>query len=85
MSSEGRVVTVNLPEELLSRMDEVAKRLDRTKSWIVRQAVSEWLGEEERRYRLTLEALSDVDEGRMVTQQEIENFVSAKKTKRARP
>ena len=85
MSSEGRVVTANLPEELLSRMDEVAKRIDRTKSWIVRQAVSEWLGDEERRYRLTLEALSDVDEGRMVTQKEIENFVSAKKAKRARP
>lgn len=32
----------------------------------VRQALAEWLAEEQRRYELTLEALKDVDEGRLI-------------------
>ena len=68
MADDGRVVTAKLPDELVSRMDEIAGRIERSKSWIVRQAVSEWLAEEQRRYELTLEALRDVDEGRTLVQ-----------------
>ena len=61
MVDDGRVVTAKLPDDLVSRMDEIADRIDRSKSWIVRQAVAEWLAEEQRRHELTLEALKDVD------------------------
>ena len=71
MTDDGRVVTAKLPDELVSQMDEVADRIDRTKSWIVRQAVSEWLAEEQRRHELTLEALKDMDEGRTIPHEEI--------------
>lgn len=37
----GRVVTANLAEELISRADESAARIDRTKSWIERQDLAE--------------------------------------------
>jgi predicted transcriptional regulator len=84
MSKDGRVVTANLPDELVSRMDEVAERMDRTKSWIVREAVAEWLAEEQRRYELTLEALKSVDEGRTFTQDEIERYFAAKREARSR-
>ena len=40
MADEGRVVTAKLPDNLVSEMDEIAERIDRSKSWIVRQAVS---------------------------------------------
>jgi predicted transcriptional regulator len=63
---DGRVVTAKLPDDLVSRVDEVADRIDRSKSWIVRQSVTEWLAGEERRCQLTLEALQDVDEGRTI-------------------
>jgi len=71
MHDTGRVVTANLPRELVSRMDEIAARIDRSKSWIVRQAVSEWLAEEQRRHELTLEALKSVDEGRTFSHEEV--------------
>ena len=71
MTKGGRVVTANLPLDLVSRMDEIAARIDRSKSWIVHQAVSEWLAEEQRRYELTLEALKSVDEGRTIPHEEI--------------
>lgn len=61
MPNDKRVVTANLPGNLVLRMDEVADRLDRSKNWIVREAVTEWLTEERRRYELTLEAPRDID------------------------
>ena len=71
MTKGGRVVTANLPLDLVSRMDEIAARIDRSKSWIVHQAVGEWVAEEQRRYELTLEALKSVDEGRTIPHEEI--------------
>ena len=82
MSDDGRVVTAKLPDDLVSRMDEVAERIDRSKSWIVRQALSEWLAEEERRYQLTLQALKDVDEGRTIPHEEVLAMIQQRKRER---
>jgi predicted transcriptional regulator len=57
MPEVGRVVTAKLPEELVLRMDEASDWLDRSKSWIVRQAVTEWLAEEWQRRQLALEEI----------------------------
>jgi len=84
MADDGRVVTAKLPDDLVLQMDEVAGRIDRSKSWIVRQAVSEWLAEEQRRYELTLEALKSVDEGRTFSQEEIEKHFAARRKTRSR-
>lgn len=82
MADDGRVVTAKLPDELVSQMDEVANRIDRTKSWIVRQAVSEWLAEEQRRHELTVEALKDVDEGRTIPHEEVLAMAEQRKRER---
>lgn len=82
MSKDGRVVTANLPDDLVSRMDEVANRIDRSKSWIVREAVAEWLAEEQRRHELTLEALKSVDEGRTIPHEEVLAMVEQRKRER---
>lgn len=82
MAEDGRVVTAKLPDELVVEMDEVAGRMDRSKSWIVRQAVAEWLAEERRRYELTLEALKDVDEGRTIPHEEVLAMAEQRKRER---
>jgi predicted transcriptional regulator len=82
MPDEGRVVTTKLPDDLVTRLDEVASRIDRSKSWIVREAVNEWLAEEQRRYELTLEALSEVDEALTFSQEEIEKHFAARRKAR---
>jgi predicted transcriptional regulator len=84
MAEDGRVVTAKLPEDLVTRMDEIAGRIDRSKSWIVRQAVTEWLAEEQRRYDLTLEAMKSIDEGRGLTQDEVEKHFAERRKARAR-
>lgn len=82
MADDGRVVTAKLPDDLVSQMDEVAERIERSKSWIVRQAVSEWLAEEQRRHDLTLEALEDVDEGRVMPHEDLVAMVEQRKLER---
>ena len=82
MTDDGRVVTAKLPDDLVSQMDEIADRIDRSKSWIVRQAVAEWLAEEQRRHELTLEALKDVDEGRTIPHEEVLAMVEQRKRER---
>jgi predicted transcriptional regulator len=79
MADDGRVVTAKLPDDLIDQMEQVAGRIERSKSWIVREALSQWLAEEQRRYAMTLEALKDFDEGRMVSQEELEEWASQKK------
>jgi predicted transcriptional regulator len=82
MAEDGRVVTAKLPDDLVDRMDEVAERIDRTKSWIVREALSQWLAEEQRRYDLTIEALKDIDEGRTIPHEEVLSMVEQRKRER---
>jgi len=79
MADEGRVVTAKLPDDLVSQMDEVADRMERSKSWIVREAVTEWLAEEQRRYEMTLEGLKDIDEGKLISQDDMEEWARQKK------
>jgi predicted transcriptional regulator len=82
MADEGRVVTAKLPDDLVSQMDEVADRMERSKSWIVREAVSQWMAEERRRHELTLEALKGVDEGRTIPHEEVLAMVEQRKRER---
>jgi predicted transcriptional regulator len=82
MADDGRVVTAKLPDDLVSQMDEIADRIDRRKSWIVRQEVAEWLAEEQRRHELTLEALKDVEEGRTIPHEEVLAMVEQRKRER---
>ena len=82
MAEESRVITAKLPAALVSRLDDWSARKDRSRSWIVREALSEWLNEEDRRHELTLEALADVEAGRTLTQDEVEEHFAARKAAR---
>ena len=80
MPDADRVVTASLPGDLVAKLDEIAKRIDRSKSWIIRQALAEWLAEEQRRHELTLAAMKDIDEGRSYSQEEVmEHFTEQKR------
>ena len=69
---DTRVVTAHLPEDLAKKLDGLAERLDRPKGWIVKEAIASFIALEEQRHRLTIEALADVDAGRMLDHTEVE-------------
>ncbi len=61
-----RVVTAHLPLAMADKVDEMAVRLERSRGWIMKQALAAWIAQEDERDRLTLEALADVEAGRVI-------------------
>ncbi len=66
-----RALTADLPAELADKVDQLAARIDRPRAWIVKQALAAWVNKEDERYRLTLEALADVDANDVVDHEAI--------------
>ena len=55
--SETRIFTAHVPIPLADRVDRMAEQLERSRSWIMKQALLSWLAQEEERERhSTLEA-----------------------------
>ena len=69
---DTRVVTAHLPADLAEKLDGLSQRLDRPKGWIVKEAIASFISLEEKRHRLTLEALEDVRAGRTIEHAKIE-------------
>jgi predicted transcriptional regulator len=63
---EMRILTTRLPVPLAEKVDDISRRLERSKGWILQQALLDWIDREEERTRLTLEGLADVDAGRVI-------------------
>ena len=83
---DTRVVTTHIPEDLAKKLDGLAERLDRPKGWIVKEAIASFISLEEQRHRLTIEALADVDAGRMLDHSKVEAWADSlgKRKRRAR-
>jgi predicted transcriptional regulator len=85
-SDETRVLTAHIPSGLAQKVDRLAERMERSRGWVVKQALLAWVEEEEERHRMTLEALADVDAGRIVEHQSVQAWAgSLSTTKPLRP
>ncbi|MFT3818126.1 MAG: ribbon-helix-helix protein, CopG family [Rubrivivax sp.] len=84
-TSETRVITSHVPLPLADQVDALAVRLERSRGWIVKQALAQFVALEERRYRMTLEALADVDAGRGVDHAEVEAWIASLDTDKPLP
>ena len=75
-----KVLTAHVPLDLATKVDAMANRLDRSRGWIVKQALSAWVDLEEERHRLTLEALDDVDAGRLIADRSVQAWADSLST-----
>ncbi|HEX7855872.1 MAG TPA: ribbon-helix-helix domain-containing protein [Sphingobium sp.] len=66
MGAATRVITAHVPTGLADKVDALAERLERSRGWIMKQALSAWIDQEEERHKLTLEALAEVDAGHVI-------------------
>ena len=69
--AETKVFTAHVPLPLAEKIDQLAARLDRSRGWIVKQALTAWVDQEEEHSRLTRESLEDVDAGRVIDNQAV--------------
>jgi RHH-type rel operon transcriptional repressor/antitoxin RelB len=65
----SEAVSVRLPVDIAKRLDELAKSLDRPKTYIVTRALKEYL-EDYEDYLIALHRLNDKDD-RIVTEKEL--------------
>ncbi|MEC5218727.1 putative transcriptional regulator [Actimicrobium sp. GrIS 1.19] len=74
---ETKVFTAHVPLPLADKVDQLAARLERSRGWIMKQALSAWIGQEEERSRLTREALADVDAGLVTDHQSVQAWADS--------
>jgi predicted transcriptional regulator len=74
---ETKVLTAHVPLPLAEKVDQMAARLERSRGWIMKQALSAWIDQEEERSRLTREALADVDAGRVIDHQAVQAWADS--------
>ncbi|MEA2110071.1 MAG: ribbon-helix-helix domain-containing protein [Pseudomonadota bacterium] len=75
--TETKVLTAHIPLPLAEKVDQIAARLERSRGWIMKQALSAWIDQEEERNRLTFEALADVDTGRVIDHQAVQAWADS--------
>lgn len=69
-----KVLTAHVPLPMIEKVDEIAARLERSRGWIVKQALSAWIEQEEEYRRMTLEALAEVDSNQVVDHQAVRDW-----------
>jgi len=80
-----KVLTAHIPLPLAEKVDQMAVRLERSRGWIVKQALTAWIDQEEERRRLTIEALADVDAGLVIDHQSVQAWADSLESNKPLP
>lgn len=72
-----KVLTAHVPLQLAEKVDQLAVRLERSRGWIVKQALMAWIDQAEERSRLTREAMADVDAGRVIDHRTVQTWADS--------
>ncbi|GAB0595470.1 ribbon-helix-helix domain-containing protein [Escherichia coli] len=75
-----KVITAHVPLPMADKVDQMAARLERSRGWVIKQALSAWLAQEEERNRLTLEALDDVTSRQVIDHQAVQVWADSLST-----
>ena len=75
--AETRVLTAHVPKQLAEQVDAHAARMERSRGWIVKQALADWVALEEERYGLTMEAMTDADAGRFIEDEDMAIWIES--------
>lgn len=80
-----KVLTAHVPLPLAEKVDQIAARMERSRGWIMKQALSAWVDQEEERRRMTLEAMADVDAGQVIDHQSVQAWADSLDTDKPLP
>ncbi|EFK4582160.1 CopG family ribbon-helix-helix protein [Escherichia coli] len=75
-----KVITAHVPLSMADKVDQMSTRLERSRGWVIKEALSAWLAQEEERNRLTLEALDDVTSGQVIDHQAVQAWADSLST-----
>jgi len=66
-----RTVTTQLPDDLATYLDKLAKTDGRTRSWIIREALTDYLSQRREVERLTVEGIEAMRRGELVDHDQV--------------
>jgi predicted transcriptional regulator len=74
------VTSVRISADIEAPLESLAKRLDRSKNYIINQAIKEFIARqlmEDSRWEDTLKALGSVQEGRLIEEAEVSKWLQS--------
>lgn len=74
------VTTVRLQSEVEQSLESIANRLDRSKGWVINQALSEYIERqqlEQERWNQTLQAMESAAQGKVVDASEVHSWLKS--------
>lgn len=74
------VTSIRLQKDLETPLDELAKKLQRSKNWIINQAIKEFVERgnlEEKRWAETVQALDSVEQGKVVGSEKVHRWLES--------
>jgi len=84
-AEQTKVLTAHVPLLLTEKLDQLSARLERSRSWIIKQALTNWIDQEEERSRLTWEAMADVDASHVIDHQSVQAWADSLSTESPLP
>ena len=76
VSSDKQTIIAQIQVELALAVENLAVELDRSKSWVIKEALLSMLAERERRHQSIQAGLADVDAGRVVSHSDMVDFAN---------
>lgn len=76
----AKIFSAQVPLPLAEKVDRIAARMERSRGWIMKQALDAWIEQEEERRRLTLAALAEVDAGTVIDHQAVQAWADSLNT-----
>ena len=74
------VTTVRLQSEVEQHLDAIATKLQRSRGWVINQALSEYIARqqlEQERWQQTLEAMESAAQGKVVDASEVHSWLNS--------
>ena len=75
--SKTRSLNVNIDPELDDRLSSVAETLDRPRSWVVEQAIKEFVGLQAWHLAAIDEAIKEADAGKLIPHDEVVAWIES--------
>ena len=66
-----RTVTAQLPDQMAEGLDAIAEAEGRSKAWLIRQAVADFLSKQKELEQLTLEGLEAARSGELIEHSDV--------------
>lgn len=74
------MTSVRMSDQLMDKLETIAKKLDRSKGWIIKDAVSQYVERIDRKEKMlaeTRQALSEIESGNVVDGDEVMAWIES--------